>query len=262
MWWALALTVLAQSDDGPTETQLLIGRTGPREYVDQLLEDGRHTRFGTDGQGPVHVWRPATYRRETASTIVYLHGFYTNVDSAMVEHQLVTQFRDSARNALFIVPETRSWRTDPLPWKDLEELVATVEKRLKLKRPKGPITVVCHSGGYKNAAEWLAHPELERVVLVDGLYGNDEDFKKWVESGTQEKRHQLVLVGFDTQTRADWFLKKQPVSVKLDELPHLFDELPQAMRSAPVLSLQSERFDHMSLVTSGRLLPWLLHVLR
>jgi hypothetical protein len=42
----------------------------------------------------------------------------------------------------------------------------------------------------------------------------------------------------------------------------MFDELPDNARRARLVALQSERFDHMSLVTSGRLLPWLLHVLR
>lgn len=257
----LALSLLAQTlDEGPSAAQVLIGNTREGEYVEQLLEDGRHVRFGTKDKGPVHVWRPRGYQRETAEIVLYLHGFYTDVDKAMLEHQLATQFRDSGKNALFIVPEVRSWRTDALLWTDLEELLLLVEKRTRLKRPAGGITVVGHSGGYKNVAEFLKHEALSRVVLVDGLYGNDDDFKKWLEAASGV--HQLVLIGFDTQQHTEWFLRKQPAAVRLDDLPYLFDELPTAIARAHVLYLQDERFDHMGLVTSGRLLPWLLHVLR
>jgi pimeloyl-ACP methyl ester carboxylesterase len=262
----LLLSVLAQSsDEGPTPAQQLVTRTVEREYVDELWEDGRYQRFGTKDKGPVHVWRPRTYRRDTAETVVYLHGFYTDVDHAILEHQLLTQFRDSGKNALFIVPETRSWRTDPFFWNDLEELLATVEKRTKQKRPAGPITVVGHSGGYRTVVEWLKHASLGRVVLVDGMYGNDDEFKKWVDEdkgkdGTPEVK-QLVLVGFDTVQHTEWFLRKQPTAIRLDDLPYLYDDLPSSMAKSKVLYFQSERFDHMAMVTSGRLLPWLLHVL-
>ena len=250
--------VLAQAYEPPTLTQQAIRATHEREYVDELLEDGRLIRFGTADQGPVSVWRPRTYRRDTAGTVIYLHGFYTDADRAMLEHQLPTQFRDSARNALFIVPETRSWRSDPLLWKDLESLLATVEKRTKLERPKGGVVVVAHSGGYRTAVEWLGHPAVDKVVLIDGFYGGEHEFLKWASGAGK----QLVLVGFDTQQRTEWALRKVPRAVRLDDLPYVFDELPPGYRSAPVLYFQSERFDHMGLVTNGRLLPWLLHVLR
>ncbi len=258
----LCLSVLAQtSDEGPTPAQLLVSHTTEREYVDELWEDGRYVRFGTKDKGPVHVWRPRTYRRDTAETVIYLHGFYTDADKALLEHQLLTQFRDSGKNALFVVPETRSWRTDPFYWNDLEELLAQVEKRTKQKRPQGPVTVVGHSGGYRTVVEWLKHASLARVVLVDGMYGNDDDFKKWVDASTDQGVKQLVLVGFDTAQHSEWFLRKQPTAIRLDDLPYLYDELPSAMARSKVLYFQSERFDHMAMVTSGRLLPWLLHVL-
>ncbi len=257
----LALLLLAQTDEGPTPAGELAARTTEREYVEQLLEDGRHVRFGTKDRGPVHVWRPRTYRRDTAVTVVYVHGFFVDVDRAMLEYALPAQFRDSARNALFVVPEARSWRSDPNYWPDLEELLVTVERRAKLKRPKGAVVLVAHSGGYRALAGWLAHPQVQKVVLVDGLYGNDQEFKAWLDGASGAPR-QLVLVGFDTEQRADWFLKKQPRAIRLDDLPYLYDELPPSARAAPLLYFQSERFDHMGMVTSGRLLPWLLHALK
>ena len=263
------LLVLAQAPDAgvlgpePTTPALeLISRTTETEYVEQLLDDGKHVRFGTKENGPVHVWRPRSYRSDTAATIIYLHGFFTSVDQAIREHQLTAQFRDSGRNALFIVPEARSWRTDPVFWPDLEKLLVAVEKRLRITRPKGPIILLGHSGAYATIAGWLPHENVNQVLLVDGLYGKETEFRQWLDDPAANGGHQLVMVGFDTQQRAEWLLKKRALSVQLDTLPWLYDELPSAIHKASLVSVQSERLDHMQLVTDGRLLPWLLHAFR
>lgn len=256
------LVVLAQAPDGgepTTPVAELISRTTESEYVEQLLDDGKHVRFGTKEDGPIHVWRPRTYRSDTAATIIYLHGFFISVDQAIREHRLITQFRDSGRNALFIVPETRSWRTDRMLWEDLEKLLVAVEKRLKLKRPKGPIVLVGHSGAYKVIAGWLTHENVAKVLLIDGMYGNEPEFKAWLDLPPPR---QLVLVGFDTQQRAEWLVRKRAPSVQLETLPWLYDELPSAIRNSPLVSVQSERLDHFQLITDGRVIPWLLHTFR
>lgn len=256
----LLSALLGQAAEPPSPAMQAVKATTENELVDQLNEDGRHLRFGTKDKGAVHVWRPRTFRAAGAVTIVYLHGFFTDVDRAVLEHQLLTQFRDSGRNAIFVVPEARSGRTDPVFWDHLPTLLSTVERRTKLKLPER-VVVVGHSGAYKTIVEWLEHEKLEQVMLVDGLYGNDEEFADWV-SAAEAKTRQLVLIGFDTQQRSEWFLKKHPEAVRLDDLPYLFDELPQATRKAKLVYFQSERFDHMGLVMSGRLLPWLLHAFR
>jgi len=258
----LTLSLLAALADGGvdpaealTPAAQLVTATTAREWVDQLLEDGRHTRFGTEGRGPVHVWRPAFYKPQGAAVVVYLHGYYSSADSAFFEHRLAMQFRDSGRNGVFIVPETPSWRTDPLYWDDLEALLTQTFARTKLKRPEGPVVVVAHSGAFKNVAAWLAHPQLKQVVLLDGLYGADKEFQAWVEA----PGHQLVMVGFETAQRTDWFLTKHPQATKLDDVPYLYDRV--AKLNAPVVYFSSDRFDHMAIVTDGRVIPYLLHAL-
>ncbi len=263
--WPVVLMLLAQLSDGgaaplPTPTAALIARTQKNEKVEQLLDDGWHVRFGTADKGPVHLWRPTFYRPEKASLVIYLHGYFTDVDAAFVEHQLAAKFRDSGKNALFVLPEVPSGRSDGPVWKDLDALLTAVFANLKVKPPEGPVTVVGHSGAYRSVLEWLTHPKLERVVLLDGFYGGDKDFQAWTESSDAGPR-QLILVGFETAQRSDLFLKKQPDAVRVDDVPRLFDRLTPAQLKARVLYLQSERFDHMGQVTDGRLLPWLLHAL-
>ena len=261
----LALVLLAALADGGAEgaevqtpAMALVAATNPREYVEQLLEDGKHIRFGTPDKGPVHVWRPLSYRPQGASIVVYLHGFYSTADSAFFEHRLATQFRDSGRNAIFIVPEVASWRTDPTFWDDLEALLTQTFDRTKIKRPDGPVMVVAHSGAYRNTVEWLSHPKLKQVVLLDALYGGDKEFQSWLETAAVPGK-QLVMVAFETAQRTDWFLRMHPTAVKLDDVPYLYDRLPKM--NAPVIYFSSDRFDHMAIVTDGRVLPFLLHAL-
>jgi hypothetical protein len=254
----LVLAADAGVDEPPTPAAALIAATTRREYVEELLEDGRHVRFGTDDKGPVHVWRPSYYRADTAKVVVYLHGFFNQADSAFYEHELPAQFRGSGRNALFVVPEAPSWRTDPVYWEDLEELLKAVYVRARLKPPGGGVMVLAHSGAYRTVASWLKHPKLKQVVLIDALYGADQEFQAWVGS-TMVPNKQLVLVGFETAQRTDWFLRLHPKAVKLDDVPYLYDKAPPL--TGPVLSITSDRYDHMGMITTGRVVPMLLHVL-
>src|SRR5207249_151871 len=138
-----------------------------------------HARFGTS-RGPIHLYRPAGFAPRTAGTIVYLHGFYTDVDNAWTEYHLADQFEASDQNALFIVPETTSGRTDDIWWKDLDELLGEIREHAMQKVPPGQVVVAGHSGAYRNIACWLDAKRLVEVVLIDGLYGNDDDFAGWV----------------------------------------------------------------------------------
>ena len=201
------LLVLGQAPDaGPepsTPAQELINRTTEGEYVEQVLDDGKHVRFGTSDSGPVHVWRPRSYRADTAVTVVYVHGFFTSVDQAMREHQLTAQFRDSGRNALFIVPEARSWRTDPVVWPDLDDAAGGGGEAAQAQAAQGAHRGDRSLGRVPHASRAGCRTRTSRqVLLVDGLYGNETDFKHWLDSPPAPR--QLVLVGFDTQQRAEW----------------------------------------------------------
>ena len=260
-------TAPAQADPGaaaagatpqPSPAALLVARTSARERVEQLLEDGRHVRFGTGSQGPVHVWWPRSYRAASAVTVVYLHGYFTDVDRAFLEHNLPRQFRDSGKNALFVVPEAPASGKDEPFHPDLGALLALVRAQAKVEPPHGPVTVVAHSGAYRTVARWLGEPTLERVVLVDGLYGADGDLGAWVDGG---RGRQLVLVGFETTQRSEWFLRRRAGVVKLDDVPWAYDAPPAGLRGARVAFVDAQRLDHMQLVADGRLVPWLLRAL-
>ena len=51
----------------------------------ETVAGGELQRWDTD-HGPLYTWRPAGYKSEKAGIVVYIHGFFTNVDQAVAQH--------------------------------------------------------------------------------------------------------------------------------------------------------------------------------
>ena len=97
-----------------------------------MMLGGKHFRIRTT-RGAVHVWVPPDYDRETAGTVVYVHGYYTDADGAWREHELARQFKASRQNAMFIVPDAPAGNEDEVQWpalKDLRRAVTRANLRL------------------------------------------------------------------------------------------------------------------------------------
>lgn len=219
-------------------------------------EGGTHWRLGTS-RGVVHVWRPQGYRASTAGTVLYIHGYYTNVDQAVEDHKLLAQFQASGRNALFIAPEAPSWNGEDVFWPDLDALLAEVTRLSEVKIPAGPLVVVGHSGAYRTVIPWLANPRLQDVVLLDGFYRGEDDFSAWLAGESRGKRR-LLLVGLETARRTEaWLSKGYPDAIRHRRLPQ--EALPNGApeRRAPLVYVRSQQ-DHMEIVTLGTVMPEML----
>ena len=219
------------------------------------VERGQHLRLGT-AHGVVHVWRPRGYRHRSAGTVVYLHGYYTDVDQAWVDHKLAEQFRRSGRNALFLAVEAPSWNGEAPSWPTLEELFSTVEGLAKVEIPGGPLVVAGHSGGFRGIVPWLASPRIGEVLLLDGLYQSERSWADWLDAAPRGK-HRLVLVGLETAARSEAWLPTRPGAVFLPRVPGKARGLRRAERRAPVLYMRSQH-DHMAIIEEGEVLPLLL----
>jgi hypothetical protein len=232
---------------------------GPAAAEPTGAAGGQHIRLATE-RGPVHVWLPPGYRAETAGVALYVHGYYTGVDRAWREHRLAEQFRASGRNAMFIAPEAPAGAQDEVSWPVLGELLVEVRRQTGLRRPWGPVVVLAHSGGYRTAMAWLEHRQLEQIVLVDALYGEEAVFRAWLEEPGPPR--QLILVGGDTVRWTEPFVRElAPGRVRVfDRLPERGD-LDEADRRAPLLYFRSQ-YSHMGLVEDGRALPILLRLTR
>jgi hypothetical protein len=236
------------------------GKTAPTDSsgpaTDQV-SGGAHWRLQTE-KGPVHVWRPRGYDAATAGTVIYVHGYYTNVDGAWVQHALAEQFATSKANALFIVPEAPSGGNEEVFWPVLADLLNEVERQLTGIKARGPMVVAGHSGAWRTLGSWSDDNKVDVFLLLDALYGMEDKFQAWLgrHPGSDEPR--MTLVSKDTANRVAPFLEKVPAAKRRASLPESYRDLSPAERSAAVLEIASD-LGHMEIVTTGKVLPVLLH---
>lgn len=231
----------------------------PGKVEKDVVAGGRHWRIGTEN-GVIHVWRPPGYRWETAGTVLYLHGYYTNADQAWVDHRLAEQFRDSKQNALFIVPEAPSWRGEGVFWKDLGELLRRVSRVTRLRIPDGPVVAVAHSGAYRTVQAWLTYDRLDELIMLDAMYGPPDAYQAWLTEGPRARAKRLIMVGVETEGRSRELMRKHPQAARRKTLPRSPSQFNLHERQARVLYLRSDRYDHFELLTKGEVMPLVLHL--
>jgi hypothetical protein len=206
--------------------------------------------------GVAHVWRPKGYDVLSAATVVYVHGYWVNADQAWNDHHLEDQFRASGRNALFVVPEAPLSDDEPVAWSNLAALLREVRHLAKLRMPDGPIVAMAHSGGFRTVLTWLSERRLTEVILLDGLYNNEKEFTAWLR-GDERGLHRLVLVGAETADHCEDFIKGFKFPARLSAIPDDVASFTRAEKNAQLFFIKSQ-YDHMGLVTSGKVLPLML----
>jgi hypothetical protein len=234
--------------------------TETSEPATDQVSGGAHWRLQTE-RGPVHVWRPRGYDAATAGTVIYVHGYYTNVDGAWVQHALAEQFAASKTNALFIVPEAPSGGSEEVFWPVLSDLIKEVERQLTGIKVRGPIIAAGHSGAWRTLGNWTqdsADKQVAVFLLLDAIYGLDDKFQDWLARHPGSDEPRMTLVSKDTANRVAQFLEKIPAVKRRANLPETYRDLTPAERSAPVLEIASD-LGHMEIITTGQVLPVLLH---
>jgi hypothetical protein len=224
--------------------------------VTAAVAAGRHWRLDTP-RGPIHVWAPAGYHAATAATVVYVHGYYTDLDGAWENHQLPEQFALSGINALFIACEAPEGKSVPVVWSSLTALLRAVRTGIGEPLPRGRLVAIGHSGAYRTLVPWLWNPQLATVVLLDAAY-DPQPFRWWIRSS---RRHQLIDIGEETVHLADWLHRSLPGTVVVDALPPAeAGALPPQTIGARIVYIRSQ-VGHMPLVTAGVALPMVLRAL-
>jgi hypothetical protein len=228
----------------------------PVHPVTAAVAAGKHVRI--DGpHGVVHVWIPASYHAETGATLVYLHGYYDDADSAYVGHHLPEQFAMSALNAMFVVPETPSAQKTPINYPDLGQLLQLVEDKTGVSRGMAQTVVVGHSGAFRTIDAWLDEPLVDTLVMVDAMYANEEMIEAWYKASP---RHRLITLGEDTLQYNEQLLRTIPEMLVLDRVPPTYDTWPPEAHLARALYVRAQ-YMHMPLVTDAIVLPSLLRLL-
>jgi hypothetical protein len=238
------------------EPPLLPVATEVHGPITRALAAARHVRI--DGpRGPIHVWIPASYHADTGATIVYVHGYFDDADTAWTGHQLAQQFALSALNAVFVVPEAPVAQKVPINYPDLGELLRLVQDGTGVTRGAALTVAVGHSGAFRTLQTWLDEPLLDQLVMVDAMYGDEDAIVGWMRASP---RHRLIFVGEDTLLGTESAADKLPDTLTIDRVPPTYDTWPAAARTARSVYVRAQ-FAHMPLVTEGIVLPSLLRLL-
>ena len=231
--------------------------SGRLEKVENTVAGGTHWRIKTP-EGAVHVWIPPGYDRATAGTVVYVHGYYVDVDTAWREYNLARQFRASRQNALFIVPEAPSGNDEAVNWPALKDLRRAVA-RANIRLPDGPVIVMGHSGAFRTIVQWVDHRLIEQIILLDAMYVGEKAFDEYIGSGKRADQHKLIVVGASTAQESASFAKKYKFAATREKMPSSLSGFTHHQRSARLLYIRSQ-YEHMAIVTSGKVIPTLLHL--
>ena len=229
------------------------------DKTEDRVEGGRHWRIKT-AAGAVHVWTPDGYDRATAGTVVYVHGYWTDVDNAWKEYQLARQFKMSRQNAMFIVPEAPGSNEDNVKWAALTDLRKAVA-RANLKMPDGPIVVMGHSGAFRTVMQWVDHKLVDQIILLDAMYGGEKAFDEFIKSGKRADEHKMIVVGAAVARSSVGFSQQYKFAVAREKFPETLGGFTKAERRAKLLYVRSQ-YDHMAIVTSRKVIPLLLRVTR
>ena len=218
----------------------------------------RHRRIKTP-HGPLHVWTPPGYDAANAGIVLYVHGYFTDVDHAWREHHLDRQFAESGINALFIACEAPAAPGDEVSWTSATALLAQVETSLHEPLPDGPVVAVGHSGAHRTLSAWVGEGDaIDTIGLLDALYGELPEIREWI-AGSQDRR--LIDVGELTRPWADQLHATLPETKVFQRFPPRERGHLEGARTARIVYVHSQ-LGHMPLVTGGVALPMVLRASR
>jgi hypothetical protein len=224
--------------------------------ISAAVAAAKHVRI--DGpRGPIHVWIPPSYHADTGATILYIHGYFDDADTAWTGHQLPEQFALSALNAVFVVPEAPVAARTPINYPDLGELLRLVEERTGVVRGAALTAAIGHSGAFRTLQAWMDEPLLDQIVMVDAMYGEEAPVLAWFNASS---RRRLISVGMDTVLGTESLAAKIPETVIVDRFPPTWETWPAKAKAARHLYVRAQ-YGHMPLVMEGIALPSLLRLL-
>ncbi len=145
----------------------------------------------------VMIFIPNEFRpAEKTDFVIYLHGWYNNIDSACAQFNLIEQFAQSKKNAIFIFPEGPKNAPDSFGGKLedrnglknlISDIVGFLKSKHKIKTDKvGKVLLAGHSGAYRAISFCLMHGGLTKnisdVILFDALYSQTDKFIHWIKA--------------------------------------------------------------------------------
>jgi hypothetical protein len=165
-------------------------------------------------------------------TVVYVHGFWTQVDDAWVQHRLADQL--GGVGAAVIAPEAPSGPGQPVRWTSLAGLLAEVEAQTGATLPK-TVIAIGHSGAYRTLASWVNEPRLKHVVLLDAFYGAPATWDRFLSADSS--RTLRIVARSTAKQSAPFCARHAEVACELSPLSHMGivtrgEVIPRVLREA------------------------------
>ena len=167
-----------------------IHRLNGYTFKQKFFPAGKHYSDNT-----VLIYIPSTFKKQKKiNYVVYLHGWYNNVNKAVQEFKLIQQFENSTKNAILIIPQSAKNAPDSFGGK-LEDkngfklMMFEIHKKLFTGKSNplekiGKITLCGHSGAFHPMAAILKvgglTDKINEVILFDGLYAKLQNFMDWI----------------------------------------------------------------------------------
>jgi hypothetical protein len=141
----------------------------------------------------------------------------------------------------------------------LDDLLRTIEGREPFPLPHGPLVVVGYSGGFRTILLWLDEPRVQYVILLDGLYAGQAEFRDWLRPHPHVKPHRMVLVASETRRQSSRFARRIYGTVRRSKIPTKPSGFTSREIRARLLYLRSQ-YDHNEIISSGKVIPVLLQI--
>lgn len=166
-------------------------RANGHTYNNQTFPADKHY-----SDSSVAIFIPKGYSpQKKTDLVIYFHGWYNNIDSACAQFQLIEQFVEAKKNAIFVFPEGPKDAPDSfggrLEEKDglknlADDVLKYLKKKMKIDHTNiGKIILAGHSGAYHVISFCLMRGGLTKnisdVILFDALYGQTEKYVYWID---------------------------------------------------------------------------------
>jgi len=202
-----------------------------------------HLRIVTR-RGPLHLWTPAGYDPRSAALVVFVHGYYANVDEAWEQYRLADAFAASGLNALFVACEAPRGPRARVVWPSLQLLVNAVRREVGDLMPRGRRIAVGHSGAHRTLELWRSHRRLDTMVLLDAGYNDLLPYRGWLRA--RRGRRLIHVADHDTRAASERLNRALPATLVIDGFEALAGPFDEA-RAARVLYVRSD-IGHMAIV--------------
>jgi hypothetical protein len=159
---------------------------------------------------------------------------------------------------MFVVPDAPASNDDAVNWPALKDLRHAVA-RANITLPDGPVIVMGHSGAFRTVMQWVDHRLVEQIILLDAMYAGESAFDAYIGSGKRADEHKLIVVGSSTAQESASFAKKYKFAVAREKMPASVSGFTRREKNARLLYVHSQ-YEHMSIVTSSKVIPTLLHL--